>query len=205
MTTMKTGARLRRPYRMTTRAENRASTQARILSSTLRLFRERWIEDITFQDVADTAGVGLQTVIRHFGSRAQLVRAAAQQAHRDVLSRRFPATPGDIEAAIDSLVDHYERDGDQVLRALAQEDRIPELRPFLDAGRDAHRLWVQTVFGPRLTWGAGARSARLAELAAVTDVYVWKLLRKDHRLAVADYQRAVTQLVECVISTQEKS
>jgi AcrR family transcriptional regulator len=190
---------------MVIRAENRASTQARILSATLRLFRERWVEDISFQEVADAAGVGVQTVIRHFGSRAELVRAAARHAHNDVVSRRFPAAPGDIKGAIDSLVDHYELDGDQVLRALAQEDRIPELRPFLEAGRHAHRQWVETVFGPLLAAGATTRSARLAELAAVTDVYVWKLLRKDHRLSAGDYRRAVTRLIQCAISAEEKT
>jgi AcrR family transcriptional regulator len=189
---------------MTARAESRAATRVRILSAALRLFRERWVEDITFQDVADKAGVGLQTVIRHFGSRAELLAATARQAHEDVVNRRFPAVPGDVEAAIDSLVEHYERDGDQVLRALAQEDRISELQPFLKAGRVAHRRWVETVFGPLMPAGAAPRTGRLAELVAVTDVYVWKVLRKDQGLARSDYRRAVAHLIERLVFIEEE-
>lgn len=191
---------------MAARAERQAATRARILEAALLLFMDHWVEDITFQDVASTAGVGLQTVIRHFGSRAELIRSAAEQANREVLSRRFEAPPGDPEAALDNLLDHYERDGDRVLRALAQEDRVRDLRPFLEAGREGHRRWVEAVLGPLVEEESPrGRRARLAELAAVTDVYLWKLLRKDQGFSTAEYRRALTRLVQCLISVKKES
>jgi len=190
---------------MTARAKNQAATRARILKAALLLFMDRWIEDITFQDVAAAADVGVQTVIRHFGSRAALVRAVGAQANKEALSRRFEAPPGDLEAALDNLLDHYERDGDQALRALAQEDRVADLRRFLAAGREGHRRWVETVLGPLLEERSShQRRARVAELAAVTDVYLWKVLRKDQGFTPAEYRRAVTRLVHCVIHTKEE-
>lgn len=203
---MKSAERPRRVYRMTARAKRQEATRVRILEAALRLSVDNWIEDITFKDVASAAGVGLQTVIRHFGSHAELIRAAAEQANREVLSRRFEAPPGDPEAALDNLLDHYERDGDRVLRVLAQEDRVPDLRPFLEAGREGHRRWVEAVLGPLLEDGSPhGRRARLTELAAVTDVYLWKLLRKDHGFTPAEYRLAVARLVQCLISTKEES
>src|SRR6266571_7516746 len=102
MITIKLQEPTRRAYRMTARAKNQAATRARILKAALLLFMDRWIEDITFQDVAAAADVGVQTVIRHFGSRAALVRAVGAQANKEALSRRFEAPPGDLEAALDN-------------------------------------------------------------------------------------------------------
>ena len=68
----------------------------------------------------------------------------------------------------------------------------------LDAalGRRGHQAWVETTFTAALTAREGAdRARRLAQLVAVTDVYTWKLLRRDKGLSREDTIRAMRDLV----------
>jgi len=53
---------------------------------------------------------------------------------------------------------------------------MPAVHRAMDIGRRGHREWLQRIF---------AAPERLAELLVVTDVYAWKLLRRDQRLARA--------------------
>ena len=41
---------------------------------------------------------------------------------------------------------------------------------------------------------------RLAELTAVTDVYVWKVLRRDLSLSKSDVEASVEELVKDIIA-----
>jgi AcrR family transcriptional regulator len=63
----------RRTYRMNLRAERSADTRAKILDAAQSLFMERWLDEISLRDVAARADVALQTVVRHFGTRAALL------------------------------------------------------------------------------------------------------------------------------------
>ncbi|HEX6339374.1 MAG TPA: TetR family transcriptional regulator, partial [Jiangellaceae bacterium] len=57
----------KRPYRMRARAASTAETGERILRAVLDLHLERFHDQITLEDVADRAGVTVQTVLRRFG------------------------------------------------------------------------------------------------------------------------------------------
>ena len=59
-----------RPYTMTTRARAVEETRARIIDACVALHGERPVTDIALDDIAGRAGVSVQTVLRHFGSRA---------------------------------------------------------------------------------------------------------------------------------------
>lgn len=143
------------------------------------------MDQITLEDVAQEAEVTVQTVIRRFGSRAGLLQAAAQLLGREVEMRRSRAAAGDWRAHVRAVVDDYEVTGDLIVRLLAQEERWPALQPVLAAGRTSHRDQTALRFGPWLAELKPAeRKRRLAALVAVTDVYTWKLLRRDHSLGV---------------------
>ncbi|HEY5793103.1 MAG TPA: hypothetical protein VIS74_07380, partial [Chthoniobacterales bacterium] len=78
------------------------------------------------------------------------------------------------------LVGDYEITGDLVLRLLAQEERHPAFQPLLQRGRHAHEAWVNRIFSEPLDALTGAaRDARVAQLVAATDVFTWKLWRRD--------------------------
>jgi AcrR family transcriptional regulator len=185
-----------RPYRMRARAEAAAETRRRILRAVLDLHVERFHDQITLEDVALRAGVTVQTVLRHFGSRDRLVTAAAEQATSEILAQRYAAPIGDVDGAVENLLYHYEEWGRTALRLLAQEERFPQLRALADGGRAAHYAWVERTFGPFLA--ETSDPLLRPKLIALTDVFTWKLLQLDLGLdrtgtgsALADMIRAV--------------
>ena len=106
---------------MTARARSTEQTRQRILTATIDLHLERPAASIALDDIAARAEVSVQTILRHFGSREGLVAAATAQAQQEVREeRRTPV--GDVAAAVEVLMSHYESRGDSVLVLLAQED-----------------------------------------------------------------------------------
>ena len=186
----------KRPYRMRARAEAAAETGQRILEAVIELHRERFFDQVSLEDIAERAGVTVQTVIRRFGSKEQLIEAAAEEGTRQVTHQREQAPVGDIEGAVKNLIEHYEEWGDTALRLLAQEERVPAFRPVTDAGRAFHYEWVERTFAPLLAKRTGmARRRLLAELIAICDVYFWKLLRRDVGLSREQTELAIRETI----------
>ena len=180
-----------RPYRMNARADAARATAERILEATEELFFADPAVEPSLDEVARRAGTTKQTVLRRFGTRADLLAAAAERAFARIRQERDGVEPGDVEGAVRALVAHYERVGDGVLRMLAEEHRSPALRYRANAGRAYHADWCERVFEP-----CGER--RLAQLIAVADVYTWKLLRRDRGLSREDTEHAIRELIEGV-------
>jgi AcrR family transcriptional regulator len=186
----------KRPYRMRVRAEAAAETGRRILESTIELHRERFFDQISLEDIAERAGVTVQTVIRRFGSKERLIEAAAEEGKRQVIRQRDQAPVGDVEGAVKNLVDHYEEWGESALRLLAQEERVAAFRSITDAGRALHYEWVERTFAPVLAKRTGkARRRLLAELVAICDVYFWKILRRDLGLSREQTELALKETI----------
>jgi AcrR family transcriptional regulator len=186
----------KRPYRMRARAEAAAETGRRILEAVIELHMERFFDQVSLEDIAERAGVTVQTVIRRFGTKEQLIESATAAANREVTHQRDQAPVGDIEGAINNLVDHYEEWGDSVLRLLAQEERVAAFRSVTDAGRALHYEWVERVFAPLLAKRTGEARRRLfAELIAICDVYFWKLLRRDLGLSREQTEIAIRETI----------
>lgn len=181
---------------MRARAEAVSSTRTRILRAMLDLAVERLTVEITLDDVAARAGVSVRTVLRHFGDRDGLLDAATELAIVEFEAER-ETTPGDVDDAMRVIVDHYETRGDFVIRLLAQEDD-PRIGPMVAFGRLSHRTWVADAFGPRLPSGDAAREESIDLLVVATDVYAWKLLRRDRGLGrdvVEDRMRRMVALI----------
>jgi AcrR family transcriptional regulator len=190
----------RRVYRMVARAEAAEATGARILDAAIELFWHRPTDQISLSEVARHADVSTQTVIRHFGTKDGLLAAAAEREAERVRRQRDAAPVGDIEAAVRVLVDHYDELGDQVLKLLAEEDRVPGLRVIADRGRRLHREWCVRVFGPALARRRGrSRDRLLAQLVAVCDVYMWKLLRRDAGLSRPDTEQSLVEMLRPLV------
>jgi AcrR family transcriptional regulator len=186
----------RRRYRLVARAQAASATRERLLASAWRHFSERAFEAARLADVAADAGVSVQTLLAHFGSKDGLFVAAWQWRMTPEGARRDSAPVGDVRAAVGVLYDSYEQDGDAVLRLLAQEERIPAVREMADAGRRWHRSWVDRTFGPLLERSSGAeRERRLVALVVATDLLVWKLLRREMGLGRAAAEEIVAEMV----------
>ncbi|HSH81975.1 MAG TPA: TetR/AcrR family transcriptional regulator [Herpetosiphonaceae bacterium] len=186
----------KRSYRGHVQAEVRDRTRQRIIEATIALYSEAWIDQITLEQVAQRAGVTVQTVLRHFGSKEALIGAAGRQANDAEQARRGEVPVADIGGAIAYLMDHYETTGDQVLRGLAQEDRHPAVAVLMEEGRAGHRAWVARVFGAYLAQRSGAdRERLLAQLITICDVYTWKLLRRQAGLSREQTALAIHELL----------
>ena len=187
-----------RPYRMTARAAAVGETRDRILDAAVGLHLARLSADISLADIAAEAGVSVQTVLRHFGTREGLLEAALQWAKDDIAQERR-AEPGDVPGAVRAVVGHYELRGDGVLLLLGQEGSQAFAARITAGGREVHRRWVGDTFGPLLPRGA-RREAAVDLLVVATDVYTWKLLRRDRRLSVARTCARMEALVRAVLA-----
>jgi AcrR family transcriptional regulator len=184
---------------MQARAEMAEQTRRDIINSLVELFAERWLDEISLADVARRAGVTVQTVLRHFGSKEGLIAAVGDVKRPEVEAQRRTAPVGDVAGAVENLFDHYEAEGDNVLRALAQEGMHASIRDLTDRGRLLHREWVERTLAPQLERVSGADRERMrAQLIAITDVYVWKLLRRDQGLDRRDAELAMREMIDGV-------
>jgi len=193
---MGTAAHTKRRYRMVARAEAAAATRERLLESAWRHFAVGRFEDVRLSAIAADAGVSAQTLHSHFGTKDALFVAAWGERMAPEGVRRDQAAPGHVAGAVRVLYDSYERDGDAVLRLLAQEERIAAVHEMAEAGRRWHRGWVQRTFAPLLAGTSGAeRERRLVALVVATDLLVWKLLRREMGLGRRAAERIVTEMV----------
>jgi AcrR family transcriptional regulator len=186
-----------RTYDMSTRARAAAATRERIVVAAEALLATTPVSDVTLQDIAGRAGVTVQTLLRHMGSREGCFAAVGERIGARVEAQRGQTAPGDVDGAIASLIGHYEAEGRLVLNLLAQEggaDPIP--RRAAEAGRAYHRAWVRRCFGP---WTADGEPELIDALVAATDLYVWKLLRLDLGRSVAATEAIVARLVRATL------
>ena len=187
-----------RSYSQTQRAESTAATRRAILDAAVALFREEGGDpDPSLERVAARAGCSTRSVIRHFGSKEELFETAMADAIGAVVEARR-VEPGDVDACVRQLVDHYERMGDDVVRWLGlAAERYPLVRRVTEEGERMHRELVAEAFEPDLrTLGRSERRRCLAALATVTDVYVWHLLRRREGLGREATEAEIRNLVE---------
>ncbi|WP_286277164.1 TetR/AcrR family transcriptional regulator [Naasia aerilata] len=184
----------------TQRARAAEETRERILDAFVGLVISRSSVAIPLQDVARQAGVTVQTILRRFGSRDRLFDEALVHGQAMIAGER-EAPAGDAVVALSVLVDHYELRGDAVLALLATENADPRIARIVDAGRETHRRWVAEVFADALLARSPDDRVDTARLLVVaTDVYAWKLLRRDMALTRSDAERHLLRLVGAVLS-----
>ena len=187
-----------RSYDMGTRQQAKVATRDVIIRAAIDTFMAERSFAITLPSVAERAQVTVKTVLRHFGSRDSLIDAAWAQAYDEAMTERVPPQ-GDPEAALKVLIAHYERRGGVVLVMLADETD-PRAARMNNAGRLAHREWVEQVFRDRLPATAVGRTRLVDVLVVATDVYAWKLLRLDRGLSVDDVTDRMLLMTEALLA-----
>ena len=187
-----------RPYVMRVRAESADGTRQRVLEAAVDELWQRRASEVRLEDVATRAGVTVQTVLRIFGRRSVLLESAWEPLRDRILQQREWAEPGDVEGTISGLFDHYEDMGDFVIRNLAEEQDVPELRGWLKRGRKAHRQSMQRQFAPQLAGRADGKLV-LDCLVVACDVYTWKLLRRDAARSRKEAEACVRLLVRRIL------
>ena len=187
-------------YRSAVREEAEALTHQRILTAARSLYIEQWIDQITLEQVAARADVSVQTILRHFGNMQGLWVAVGRMINNSAIQQREEAPVGNIPAAVKNLTDHYEMTSVTGLRTLALEGRYPQLDAMLSDGRQYHQAWVERVFLPYLNRCSTDNRQRVkAQLAAICDMYMWKLLRVDGGLSREAAESALMDMLTAVL------
>jgi AcrR family transcriptional regulator len=185
---------------MTARAEAAERTARDIVDAVVALVHEGSIEDITLDAIAARAGVSVRTVIRRFGSRDGVIEAAIASESARISGERDQVAADDLEGALETLLRHYERDGDTVLRTLALEDRVELARTIAETGRAVHREGCARWFAAHLpSPDDPAFPMRLDAFVTATDIYIWKLLRRDLGRSLPETREVIRLLVHALI------
>jgi AcrR family transcriptional regulator len=187
----------KRRYRMGARAKATEATRLKILEAVEVAFQELFYDEMTLAAIAERAGVSVQTILRHFDSKESLFTASYLHTAEKMGADRGPLPVGSPKAVVEDLVDHYERFGDRILWMLAQEAREPVLQNLADLGRLYHLQWCRQAFAPALAGLRGkTHERRLAQFVTCTDIYTWKLLRRDRGLSRAQTKLAMQEMLE---------
>lgn len=194
----------KRTYQMRARKEATTATRIAIVEAAVGCVMAERSLAITLGAVAERAGVTVKTVLRHFGTRETLIEVAWSRIFQDVMAERI-APAGDPDKAVAVLLEHYERRGDMALGVLAEESEDPRARLMCESARAAHRRWVDEVFGPELPVESVERSRLVDALVVITDVYSWKLLRRDRGLSVDDVGDRMLLLTDAVLAVSAPS
>lgn len=186
---------------MKSRAAARQATRERIVRATVALHDEQGVSSTTFADIAERAGVGAATVLRHFPTIGELVTACGEHVAADIR----PPTPEDaaymfeglattrlrFERLVSELDAFYSRGANRLNAAANDRDRIPELDRFLqmvDSGIEA-RIREATV-------NEAPSAPMLSVLMSLCSLSVWQRMSWS---ALTNAQRQEV-LVEILLS-----
>src|SRR3954468_14276578 len=186
-----------RSYRQGRRAEAAQARTEAIMEAAVELYKERPFEQITLADVAEKAGVGLQTLIRRVQTKDGLIRAANAWTAERIGGARGEPDSSDPAVVAAALERQYEPWGALIERTLRQEELSAALAEGAQAGRVAHAAWVDAAFAARLA--AGGPHVR-AQLIAACGVELWLVLRRDVGLSADETRDTVADLIRKIIS-----
>lgn len=189
-----------RRYAQGARAESARATGERIVDAFLARLMSQWYDEITLDRVAEDAGVTVQTVVRRFGGKDGLLAGSIETLSARMHAGR-PLPSHDLASVADTLIADYERTGDAVIRLLALEPRHPALKQLLNVGRREHRKWVSDALAGRLARVSSAsRDRALDALVVATDVYTWKILRRDMGHSVSQTSAMIRRMIQAAIA-----
>jgi AcrR family transcriptional regulator len=186
-----------RAYSSQLRSDAAARTRIEILDAAISLAYELGRVDFALEKVAERAGRSVQTILRHFGSRDGMIEAAVQRGVMQTVDERR-APRGDVPAALQVLIRHYELRGAVMLRLLALGTE-GDAETVTVPGRMLHRAWVQDVFAEPIAESRDP-DALTDTLVVVTDLFAWKLLHLDRGLRPDEVHRRMTVMVDALLS-----
>jgi len=170
----------KRTYNNAKRAEGASNSKSQIMAAVGKLWTTHSLTDITLDLVAKEAGVTTRTIMRKFGSKEKLFEESLAHDAASTSSDRNQATVGDIDSILNTLLANYEAMGDAALRTIYLEPEMEIARMIGEEGRKQHREWCANMFAPFLPDQNNPQyEILLTAFIASTEIYLWKLLRKD--------------------------
>ncbi len=179
-------------------AEN---TKVAIIKAFGTLWSRYSIKDITLEMVAKEAGVTTKTILRKFGSKSGLTNGSLSYLAAEIESERTLTTVGNIDDILKALLSNYEKMGEAAIRTINLESELEIARRIGAKGRALHRDWCIRVFAPYLPDELSVDyEVQLTSFIAATEIYLWKLMRKDLKLSKEKTFSIFKNLVEGLIN-----
>jgi AcrR family transcriptional regulator/DNA-binding transcriptional ArsR family regulator len=157
-------------------------TRERIIESALELHQSRGIQATTWAEIADKAGVRLETVHALFPSHDDLVRSCGahfmeslQLPPTDRAPEVFFGASSEnerIQRLVGTLFRTYERGADGITAARRERKDVPALDESIEELDNTFDALVVEALRPRRPDGPSVASVR-----ALTDLEVWRTLR----------------------------
>jgi AcrR family transcriptional regulator len=193
----------RRKYRKVARAQTEQQTRDALLEAAIdEFYGERWPKT-SLDAISGKAGVSKQTLLRHFGSKEGLLLQALVRSASQVMDQRWSTPVGDIEGAVENLLDHYETWGQRSRRIGAWEDGPAVLVRLSKIARKVHYDWVEHAFGPWLSsLDPEARAHRRAQLIVICDVQTWWLLSNDLGNERSEVREILVDMIKRLVAEQ---
>jgi AcrR family transcriptional regulator len=189
-----------RPYRQVARAETQQRTRTALLdAATEEFYGGRW-QQVSLEALAKRAGTTKQTLLRHFGSKEDLLLQTLLRAYQEIHAQRWSAPRGNLKGTIDNLLDHYEKWGERARRMSTFHGDTSDLDSFARAARQFHYTWVEYAFDPWLQRHRGkARERCRASLIVLCDVHTWWTLSHDLELTRAEVHATLSNLIKATV------
>jgi AcrR family transcriptional regulator len=176
-----------RRYRLGRRADTKADTRERIVAAAVALHREKGTVATSYADLAQRAGVSLQTVHNHFPSLGELlpactglVAASAPQVTADLFAP-LGAPEDRLDALLKALFLQHAHFEPWMRWAVPEARLVPELEAGLRQGRDHLAALLAAAIAPGF---AGKPPAELvALLATLLDIECWMRLQSQSGLS----------------------
>ena len=194
----------RRPYKRVARAEARGRTRTALLNVAIEEFTTgRW-EKLSLQELAGRAQVTKQTLLHHFGSKDGLLTQALAHTTAEMYTPSCSAVPGDVEGAVENMLDHYEEWGERSLHVGTWlESGPPVLATISRMAHQMHHEWVEDAFAPQLERRYGDEHVRCrAALITLCGVHTWWLLSHDLEFERAAVRSTLTTAIECLLADE---
>lgn len=185
-----------RPYKQGARAESQQRTREALLDAAAdEFFAGGTLAPL--EVLASKVKVTKQTLLRHFGSKEGLFQQALQRSASEVLDQRWSTPIGDVEGAIENLLEHYEEWGERGMRLEAWQISPTPFARLARMGRRIHSEWVDYAFEPWLQAREGHARERLrGQLIAICDVQVWWVLTHYLKLDRDEVKASLVEIVE---------
>jgi AcrR family transcriptional regulator len=165
------------------RAASREDTRARIVRATMQVHDEKGIGPATMSEIAQRAGVGLATVLRHFPTYGQLVQTCGMHVWQelrppvpDAAAAVFAGLEGRsarLARLVEELDGFYARGALRLRIAGRDRETVPEVAAFFAAVEAGIAAYVAEALRPE-----DVPRETLATVTAIMGFPVWSALEE---------------------------
>lgn len=187
------------------RAASREDTRARIVRATMQVHDEKGIGPTTMSEIAQRAGVGLATVLRHFPTYGQLVQTCGMHVWQelrppvpDAAAAVFAGLEGRsarLARLVEELDGFYARGALRLRIAGRDRETVPEVAAFFAAVEAGIAAYVAEALRPE-----DVPRETLATVTAIMGFPVWSAL-EEAGLSGERLAETRLRLVSCAMAS----